>query len=97
MQVQLPIEKENGEPIYKNITNVIVIYVSKNKEVFFYRIPFIETPYGMHATINHRGYVFSKKNICWRKVKKLIRIKKYAEWEPYVIVLDSQAYEAMLP
>jgi len=97
MQIQLPIVDKHGEPIYKNINKVIAMYVSKDKKIKFYRVPFVMQGVWIHVTVNNRTFVVTKKQICWRKVKKRIKFKKYVEWEAYVLIMDSKAYENMMP
>ena len=73
------------------------MYVSKEKEVKFYKVPFIEQGVWLNIVVNNRHFVITKKQICWRNIRKRIKFRRYDDWVPYILILDSKAYEAMLP
>lgn len=98
MQVESTIH-HNGEKITitKNIKRINVIYVDRDKHLYYFQTPFLEFPEWCHITIRNQTFAFSKKNICWKYNKKLLSFRRNACWEPYVIMFDQNAYNAMMP
>jgi hypothetical protein len=97
MQVQLPILDKNDQPIYKNITTINIIYIGCNKELYIFKKPFIEQDEWCTINLNNLGYVFAKSHICWRRFPPKRFHKKYAEWQPYILIMDSKAHDALMP
>jgi len=99
MQVEAVVH-HNGEKItiQKDITRINVIYVGQDKDIHVYELPFIVQGDWCSVTFGGCGvYVFDKKHICWKFERRRIKLKKFDEWHPYVLMMDAKAHEALMP
>lgn len=97
MQILLPIQDKHNNPVYKNIKKINIFFVNKDKTINIYKKTFVDSPYGLYLTINNRMYIIIKKQICWHYISNKFSLRRYGKWEPYVLILDSEAYKNMLP
>lgn len=97
MQVQLPILDKKDQPIFVDVKKLNVIYVNRDKQILFYRGSFFINEDNCMIKINKNMFMFNKKSICWRREPKRVKLKKYSDWEPYIFIMDSKAYEYMIP
>ena len=96
MRLELPVTTHDGKPIHKNYRHVVVMFASRDKKVTFFKSSFIEYTDYILVCIGAKPYWINKKQIFWRNVKKHF-FKKHSSWVPYVFVMDSEAYESLLP
>jgi len=98
MQVEAVLH-HNGEQItiHKDIKRINVIYVGQDKDLHVFNSPFNIQGEWCYVQINKNGYVFAKKHICWKYEPKRLQLKKFAAWEPYVLMMDSKAHDALMP
>jgi hypothetical protein len=91
--------QHNGEKITitKDIKRINIIYIGQDKDLHLYDCPFTIQGEWCNVEIGKNHYVFDKKHICWKYEPKRFSIKKFSEWDPYILMMDSKAHEALMP